>query len=123
MTGAANSVPDRASQMVSVCHQDAVLPNTGAAALVGDQAIAIFRLDDGQWFAIGNVDPFSKASVLSRGIVGDIDGVPVVASPIYKQHFRLEDGVCIEDDTVSVPSFSVFVDDAGSVILRLTDRS
>ena len=123
MTGAINSISERDAQMVLVCHQDAVLPNTGVAALVDDQAIAIFRLDDGQWFAIGNVDPFSNASVLSRGIVGDVDGIPVVASPIYKQHFRLEDGVCIEDETVSVSSFGVFIDEDGSVMLRLPDRS
>ncbi|MEN7341892.1 MAG: nitrite reductase small subunit NirD [Pseudomonadota bacterium] len=123
MTRVLNSVPQRTDRTLAVCHENDVLPNTGVAALVEGQAIAIFRLDDEQWFAIGNVDPFSQASVLSRGIVGDIDGVPVVASPIYKQHFRLQDGVCVEDDSVSVPSFGVFVDDAGTVTLSLTDPS
>ena len=39
------------------------------------------------------------AAVLqARGIVGDIKGVAVVASPVYKQHFSLKSGHCLEDD-------------------------
>ncbi len=34
-------------------------------------------------------------------------GVPVVASPLYKQHFRLEDGQCLEDDSVTLRIWSV----------------
>ena len=33
----------------------------------------------------------------SRGIVGDLQGEPVVASPIYKHHFSLITGRCLED--------------------------
>ena len=43
-------------------------------------------------YAIGNYDPASDANVLARGIVGDIGGEIVVASPIYKQHFSLRHG-------------------------------
>uniref|UniRef100_UPI0025A00720 nitrite reductase (NAD(P)H) small subunit n=2 Tax=Enterobacteriaceae TaxID=543 RepID=UPI0025A00720 len=32
------------------------------------------------------------ANVLSRGIVGDVAGEPVVISPLYKHRFRLRDG-------------------------------
>ncbi|WP_136253458.1 nitrite reductase small subunit NirD [Onishia niordana] len=51
-------------------------------------------------YAVDHHDPFSDANVIARGIVGDIQGEPVVASPIYKQHFRLSDGQCLEDETV-----------------------
>ncbi len=44
-----------------------------------------------------NQDPFSKAFVMSRGILGDLQGERVVASPIYKQHFSLATGRCLED--------------------------
>ena len=54
-------------------------------------------------FAIGNFDPFSKAFVLCRGIVGDKGGVPKIASPIYKQTFDLRTGQCLEDPRVRVP--------------------
>jgi NAD(P)H-dependent nitrite reductase small subunit len=50
--------------------------------------------------AIGNHDPFSRANVLSRGIVGDLKGELVVASPVYKQHFSLASGRCLEDPSV-----------------------
>ena len=60
-------------------------------------------------FAISNYDPFSKAFVLARGIVGDRNGIPKVASPIYKQNFNLLTGQCLDDETVSVPTFEVRV--------------
>ncbi|NVN13896.1 nitrite reductase small subunit NirD, partial [Nguyenibacter vanlangensis] len=50
-----------------------------------------------QVYAVDNHDPFSGANVIGRGIVGDLKGQIVVASPLYKQHFRLVDGVCLED--------------------------
>ena len=51
---------------------------------------------------MGNLDPFSRANVLSRGIVGDLKGELVVASPVYKQHFSLRTGQCVEDPDVRV---------------------
>ena len=43
--------------------------------------------------------------MLSRGIVGDLKGELVVASPLYKQHFSLITGRCIEDVALSVPTY------------------
>lgn len=34
---------------------------------------------------------------MSRGIIGDLQGERVIASPIYKQHFSLATGRCLED--------------------------
>jgi nitrite reductase (NADH) small subunit len=47
--------------------------------------------------------------VLSRGIVGDVQGTLVVASPIYKQHFDLASGRCVEDPAVCLPVFEARV--------------
>ena len=58
-------------------------------------------------YAIDHHDPFSNANVIAHGIVGDIKGAAVVASPIYKQHFRLEDGQCVEDDSVTLATWKV----------------
>ncbi|WP_372862734.1 nitrite reductase small subunit NirD [Spongiibacter sp.] len=88
----------------TLCKLDDLLPNAGAAALVGDTQIAVFRVDD-QVYAIENKDPFSQANVLARGIVGNLNDTLVVASPLYKQHFSLEAGHCLEDDSISVRSF------------------
>jgi nitrite reductase (NADH) small subunit len=90
-----------------VCRLDDIVPNTGVCALVSDRQVAIFRLDDDSLYALGNYDPFSRANVLSRGIVGDVKGEIVVASPVYKQHFSLATGRCIEDTSVSVPVYEV----------------
>jgi nitrite reductase (NADH) small subunit len=74
--------------------------------------VAVFRVGEGdRVLAIGNYDPFSKANVLSRGIVGDRAGRVKVASPIYKQSFCLETGECLDDPGVSVPTFDVRVRD------------
>ena len=94
-----------------VCRVDDVPLEGGVAALVDGEAVAVFRTHDGSLFAIGNVDPFSGASVLSRGIVGSRGDVPVVSSPMYKQAFDLRTGRCLDDDTVSVPAYDVAVVD------------
>src|SRR5215831_3561291 len=101
---------------MKVCRLDDIVPDTGVAALVGGEQVAVFRIDQ-KIYAIGNRDPFSGANVLSRGIVGDVNGEVVVASPVYKQHFSLLSGRCIEDASVSVPVYRVLV--AGGDVLVL----
>jgi nitrite reductase (NADH) small subunit len=88
-----------------VCRYDDLLPERGVAALVDGIAVAVFRTHDGALHALSNLDPFSRASVLSRGIVGDRGGRATVASPIYKQVFELATGVCLDDPSVSVPTY------------------
>lgn len=83
---------------VDVCALDDVTPNTGVGALIEHQQIAIFRVGvEKRVYALSNQDPFSQAFVMSRGIIGDLQGERVVASPIYKQHFSLATGRCLED--------------------------
>ncbi|MGC4960472.1 nitrite reductase small subunit NirD [Gordonia sp. DT218] len=62
-------------------------------------------------YAIGNIDPFSRAAVLSRGVTGDRSGEPTVASPLGKQVFSLRTGLCLDDDTTSVASYAVHIVD------------
>jgi nitrite reductase (NADH) small subunit len=81
---------------VGVCRASELLPDRGVAALVDGRAIAVFRLSSGELHAVDNLDPCSGASVLSRGLIGDADGVPTVASPMYKQRFDLRTGRCLD---------------------------
>jgi nitrite reductase (NADH) small subunit len=81
-----------------------------AARVAGDQ-VAVFVLDDGSVLAVDDVDPFSGASVLSRGLVGDVDGQPTVASPVYKQRFDLRTGRCLDDAAVSIRTWHARVRD------------
>lgn len=96
-------LPDLA--WVDICSLARLLPERGVAALVDGVQVAVFLLHDGVVHAIGNVDPFTGAAVLSRGIVGDRGGVPTVASPLHKQVFDLRTGRCIDDPSVGVPVY------------------
>ena len=107
----------RNASVHKICKLEDILPNCGVCALVQGEQVAVFRLDDGRIFALGNRDPFSGANVLSRGIVGDLNGELVVASPVYKQHFSLLTGRCLEDASVSVPVYAARVDGADVVVL------
>lgn len=96
---------------IDVCSVDDILPNAGVACLVAGRQIAIFRLDrEGDVFAVDNYDPFSRANVIARGIVGCRDGRPKVASPMYKQSFCLRTGACMDDPAVSLDVFPVRIE-------------
>ena len=93
------------------CAVDEILPGTGVCALVAGRQVALVRTaEPDALYAIGNFDPFSKAFVLSRGIVGDRGGVPKIASPIYKQSVDLRTGQCLDDPRVRVPTYEVRVE-------------
>jgi nitrite reductase (NADH) small subunit len=98
------------------CAYDRLVPCRGVGVLLPDGAqAALFRLDDGTVRAVDNIDPFSGAAVISRGIVGDRAGVAVVQSPIKKQAFALDDGVCLDTPEVSLAVYETRVTDAGMV--------
>lgn len=95
-----------------ICELTDLIPHSGVAALVQDQQIALFYLPDDpfqQVYALSNYDPIGRANVMSRGIVGDINGEPVVASPLYKQRYSLLTGQCLDDATQYIPIFSAQV--------------
>jgi nitrite reductase (NADH) small subunit len=93
---------------IQVCPLSFLIPERGVAALLpdGSQA-AVFRTHDGGLYALSNLDPFSGAAVLSRGIVGDRGGVATVASPMHKQVFALATGICLDKEDVRVPVYAV----------------
>ncbi|MGY6655945.1 nitrite reductase small subunit NirD [Amycolatopsis sp. TRM77291] len=94
----------------AVCAAGAVPEWSGVAALLeGGTQVAIFRLPGDRWYALSNMDPISGAAVLSRGIVGDAGGVPVVASPVYKERFDLRTGACLDAEGVSIAAYPVRV--------------
>jgi NAD(P)H-dependent nitrite reductase small subunit len=82
----------------AVCRLEDILPDTGVAGIVDGRQVAVFRLRDGRLFALDNHDPCSGANVLSRGIIGDVGGEPVVASPIHKHRYELVTGRCLDAD-------------------------
>ena len=106
-----------------VCKLDEIVPNTGVCAKVNGEQVAVFRVvkpdgsEDGV-FAMSNFDPRSGANVVSRGLVGDVGGQMVVASPVYKNHFCLKTGRCLEDESWSVPPYDVRVSEEGFILVR-----
>jgi len=97
---------------ISVCGLDDIVPNTGVCALLKGEQVAVFHVNDGdaRVFAIGNYDPNAEAAVLSRGLIGNLGARIVVASPIYKHHFDLLTGECIEAPEHSVSAFATRVE-------------
>ena len=102
---------------VDVCALDDVPAGVGVAALVAGEAVALVKTRAGRLYAVSGYDPFSKAFVLARGIVGDRAGVPKLTSPMYKQSFDLRTGVCLDEPGVRVAVYPVRVRD-GRVLIR-----
>lgn len=96
------------SKWIDICAKTQIVPDTGVCAKVEDKQVAVFhQRSTGELFAIDNYCPFAKANVLSRGMLSEFGGELSVASPMYKQHFNLTTGVCLEDEAVSVPVYQV----------------
>jgi nitrite reductase (NADH) small subunit len=108
---------------LDVCALDDILPDTGVAALVDGRQIALVRVGDGDAvYALDNFDPFSRAFVIARGIVGDRQGVLKIASPIFKQSFDLGTGQCLDDPAVRLASYPVRVVE-GRVLVAIAPPS
>lgn len=100
------------NQWIPLCPLNDILPGSGVCGLIHGQQVAVFRpYADEQVFAISNIDPFAQASVLSRGLIAEHQGELWVASPLKKQHFRLRDGFCLEDENRSVTHYDAQVQD------------
>lgn len=84
----------------TICHISELIENSGVCALVKQKQIAIFSVPahEQQVFALDNFDPIGQANVLYRGIVGCNQGELVVSSPLYKQHFSLLSGKCLQQE-------------------------
>ena len=103
---------------VDVCAYHDLPPERGVAALLDGEQVALFRLADGEVAAVSHLDPFSRAHVIARGIVGTRGAVPTVAAPMYKQVFDLRTGRCLDDPDVRLRVYPARVA-AGRVQLRL----
>lgn len=103
-----------------VCHLDQLVAERGAAALVGDAQVALFKIDIGGGeivvFAVDNWDPISHANVLARGIVGrgsdaEDDGTWYIASPLHKERYDLRTGECLSVNGVRIRTWDTAVID------------
>jgi nitrite reductase (NADH) small subunit len=100
MNAAANN------QWQAVCASEELVAGIGVRALLEGKQVALFRVKN-SLYALDAIDPFTRAAVIARGLVGSIGDRPVVASPLYKQHFDLQTGVCLEDESVRLQAYPV----------------
>ncbi|MGC0364859.1 nitrite reductase (NADH) small subunit [Rhodococcus sp. 27YEA15] len=97
-------------EWTSACSLSHLIAGRGVAVLLrGGEQVALFLLEDGTLRAVGNIDPYGRAAVMSRGLVGDRGGEPIVVSPLLKQVFSLLDGRALDDESVSLPVYEVRV--------------
>ena len=104
---------------VRVCALDDLEVERGRAALLGGTQIALFLLHSGRVHAVSNFDPYSRANVISRGIVGSRQDAPTVASPMYKQVFDLRTGACLDTqgkEPIALHVWPVAVSDGGVLV-------
>ncbi len=94
-----------------ICSINDLVANSGVCALINDEQVALFYLPNTEQkvYALANWDPLGKANVISRGMIGNIGEELVVASPLYKQHFSLTSGHCLEEE-VSLRTYDVAIE-------------
>ena len=92
----------------SICTEQDLTIDSGVCALFDEEQVAIFKFGGtNTLYAVSNFDPIGEANVMSRGIVGSIGDRLVVSSPLYKQHFCLQTGTCLEDETFCLKTYAI----------------
>ncbi|MFG0835444.1 nitrite reductase small subunit NirD [Aeromonas bivalvium] len=102
---------------LALCPLTSLLPGQGRSARIGERQLAVFLLGE-RVYVLDDRDPASGVTLLSRGILGDIGGEPVVASPLYKQRYALMDGRCLDDPALRVTCWPVRLE-GGAVWVQL----
>lgn len=80
--------------------------NGGICIKYQDKQIAVFNFTRrGEWYACQNLCPHKMEMVLSRGMIGDENGIAKVACPLHKRTFSLETGENLNSD---LPAIAVY---------------
>lgn len=96
------------TEWTTICKQNELSANAGTCAQFNQQQVAIFfckRSD--RLYAVENFDPIGQANVISRGMMGTVEGKSYVASPLFKQRFDLVTGACFESPEHSLKTYAV----------------
>lgn len=111
------------NEWIAVCKENDLIPNSGVAALVNGEQIAVFYIPQAtpSFYAIGNYDPIGKANVLSRGLICSFGEDIYVASPLYKEHYNLVTGECLEQPDYKVSSWQCELRDGSLFVQKQTN--
>lgn len=106
---AVNRIQSAEPEWITLCQEGDLVPFSGVVAWHQGRQVALFYLpgQSTELYAVDNRDPRSGAQVIGRGLIGDLSGEPVVAAPLYKQHFSLRDGRCLEDPAQMLSTWPV----------------
>lgn len=90
-----------------------VFPKDGGACVkYKGLQIAVFNFDRlDRWYACQNLSPEKQEMVLSRGMIGDHNGIPKVACPLHKKTFSLENGENLNGDLPALATYPVKIKD------------
>ena len=96
----------------TICPTSDLIKNSGVCALLANQEqVALFQVGNDKVYAISNFDPFGKANVLYRGLIGETKGDVYVASPLLKQRFILQSGACLDDEAFAIKTYQTRISD------------
>jgi len=108
-TGVNRQPTDETKRWQAICTVDDIPEQAGIGARLGRKPIALFRFGTSV-YALDDREPGSNADVLSRGILGDAAGEPMVISPLYKQRIRLRDGCRVDSGEPAVRAWPVKIE-------------
>lgn len=96
---------------VKATHVDNVPENGGVCVKIDDRQIALFNFQSrGEWYACQNMCPHRMQMILSRGMLGDKQGIPKVACPFHKKTFSLCTGENLDGEEYSIQTYPVRID-------------
>lgn len=85
--------------------------NGGACVRYKDKQIAVFHFKrKNEWYACQNACPHKLEMVLSRGMIGDDNGIPKVACPMHKKTFSLETGENLNGDLPTITTYPIKIE-------------
>ncbi|EIJ40059.1 nitrite reductase small subunit NirD [Galbibacter orientalis] len=95
--------------------------NGGACVKYKTKQIAVYNFTrKSAWYACQNLCPHKMEMVLSRGMVGDLSGIPKIACPLHKKTFSLENGENLNGEDYKIATYPVKIENE-NVYIGFTD--
>ena len=95
----------------AACRVEDIPEDGGACALIDGRQIAIFNFTRrGEWYATDNECPHRQQMAIGRGMIGSQGDEPKVACPFHKRTFSLQTGKCLNDETYTINTFPIRVE-------------
>jgi nitrite reductase (NADH) small subunit len=92
---------------IPVVNYSNLKPRAGYSVKIDDMDIAVFKLTNGEVYAVENHSPHPKGGVLSEGLVSG----QYVFCPVYDWKISLVDGKVQEPDVGQVKTYKVEVEE------------